>query len=202
MSKIFGCVADIMGEVGAILKNRKNTAQGFNFRGIDDVYNRLHPLLVKHRCFLSPEALSFDQVDRPTKNGGNQTFTKVKIRYKLYADDGSFVPVDVVGEAQDSADKSAAKAQSIAYKIAMFSLFCIPTEELPDPDADEVELEGDVALTATIKKAVSASKTLEALNLNKERYEVRKLEGKLSDSQVAEIDLAITDKIRALAGVK
>jgi hypothetical protein len=31
-----------------IAKNNRNQAQGYNFRGIDDVYNVLSPLLARH----------------------------------------------------------------------------------------------------------------------------------------------------------
>ena len=31
-----------------ITKDKRNQAQGYNFRGIDDVYNALSPLLAKH----------------------------------------------------------------------------------------------------------------------------------------------------------
>ena len=202
MSKVFSCVADIMADVGAILKSRENKSQGFSYRGIDEVYNRLHPLLVKHRCFLAPEILEFSQVDRPTKSGANMTYSKVKTRYRLTADDGSNVSVDVVGEANDSGDKSAAKAQSIAYKIAMFSLFCIPTEELPDPDAVEVETDGDPALALTVRKAIYSTKSLEKLNEMNEKYQVRKAEGKFSVGQIAEIEQTIAEKIKSLAGGK
>ena len=202
MSKVFSCVADIMADVGAILKSRENKSQGFAYRGIDEVYNRLHPLLVKHRCFLAPEILEFSQVDRPTKSGANMTYSKVKTRYRLTADDGSSVAVDAVGEANDSGDKSAAKAQSIAYKIACFSLFCIPTEELEDPDSVERDTDGDPALAITITKAIQGTKSLDALGKMTTKYEERKAENKLSASQISDIDAAIAEKIKSLAGAR
>ena len=198
--KVYGCIAKIVGEVGAIAKGRKNTAQNFNFRGIDDILNHMSPLLARHSCFMTPEILSFEQVDRPTKSGGNQTFSKVTVRYKLYADDGSFVTCDAIGEAQDTADKSAAKAQSVAYKIAMISLFCIPVEqEMLDPDEDQPEVHGDEALRLSIKKAILSAKTSEALDKLGKQYEVRKAEGRLSDSQIADLDLILTDKKKVFA---
>ena len=52
----------------------------------------------------------------------------------MYAPDGSNVSCVVVGEAMDSGDKSCNKAMSAAFKYAAFQLFCIPTEEMLDPD--------------------------------------------------------------------
>ena len=42
----------------------------------------------------------------------------------------------VQGEGMDSGDKSSNKAMSVAFKYACFQVFCIPTEEMKDPDAD------------------------------------------------------------------
>ena len=39
-------------------------------------------------------------------------------------------------EGMDSGDKATNKAMSIAFKYACFQVFCIPTEEMQDPDAD------------------------------------------------------------------
>ena len=36
----------------------------------------------------------------------------------------------------DSGDKATNKAMSIAFKYACFQVFCIPTEEMVDPDAE------------------------------------------------------------------
>ena len=58
------------------------------------------------------------------------------MKYTFYANDGSSIISIVVGEGMDSADKSANKALSVAYKYACFQVFCIPTEEMKDPDAD------------------------------------------------------------------
>ena len=58
------------------------------------------------------------------------------MRYTFYAKDGSSVQCVVVGEGMDSGDKATNKAMSIAFKYACFQVFCIPTEEMKDPDAE------------------------------------------------------------------
>lgn len=134
--KIYGAIAAAMNEIGAIGKNKRNQQQGFQYRGIDDVMNALYPILSKHGLFLAPEVLEHTREERTTKNGGNLIYSILKIRYTMYADDGSSVSATVIGEGMDSADKSSNKAMSVAMKYAMFQLFCIPTEEMIDPDSE------------------------------------------------------------------
>ena len=134
--KIYSAIAAAMGEIGAIGKNKRNAQQGFQYRGIDDVMNALYPILSKHGLFLAPEVLEHTREERTTKSGGNLIYSILKIRYTLYADDGSSVSAVVIGEGMDSADKSSNKAMSVAMKYAMFQLFCIPTEEMIDPDGE------------------------------------------------------------------
>ena len=134
--KIYKAICDIMSEVDAIGKNKRNAQQGFNFRGIDDVYNTLHPLLSKYGVFTVPTVLEDRTEDRQTKSGGTLIYRVLKIQYRFYADDGSSVEAVVIGEGMDSGDKAANKAMSIAHKYAFFQVFSIPTEEvaLSDPD--------------------------------------------------------------------
>ena len=44
-----------------------------------------------------------------------------------------------LGEGMDSGDKASNKAMAIAYKYALFQVFCIPTEEMTDPDGESYE---------------------------------------------------------------
>lgn len=134
--KIYSAMAAAMADIGAISKNKQNKQQGFQYRGIDDVMNALYPILSKHGLFLAPEVLEHTREERTTKSGGNLIYSILKIRYTMYADDGSSVSATVIGEGMDSADKSSNKAMSVGMKYAMFQLFCIPTEEMVDPDAE------------------------------------------------------------------
>jgi hypothetical protein len=135
-AKIASSICAIIGEMGAIGKTKKNVQQGFMYRGIDDVMNALQPLLAKHKVFVVPTVLEQFREDGTTKSGGVSHLSIFKIKYTFYADDGSFVEAVTVGEASDSGDKGSNKAMSIAFKYALFQTFCIPTEEMPDPDAE------------------------------------------------------------------
>jgi hypothetical protein len=120
-----------------ISKNRKNQQQNYNFRGIDDVYNALAPILARHQLCMLPRVLSREVVERQTKSGGALFYTTVDAEFDLVsAVDGTAHTIRTVGEAMDSADKSSNKAMSAAYKYAAMQAFCIPTEG--DNDADAV----------------------------------------------------------------
>lgn len=136
MSNIYQAITEIMADVEAIGKDKRNQQQGFNFRGIDDVYNSIHPLFAKHGVFSVPFVESERTEDRLTKNGGNLIYRILTIRYTFYASDGSFIEARVLGEGMDSGDKGANKAMAIAHKYALLQVLCIPTEDMPDPDSE------------------------------------------------------------------
>ena len=134
--QIYELIGKAIGKIGAIGKDKKNAQQGFMYRGIDQVYNALNPVMAELGIFFCPEVLDQKREERTTKNGSILTYTILTMRYTAYAPDGSSVSMTVVGEGMDSGDKGSNKAMSVAMKYAMFQLFCIPTEEMKDPDAD------------------------------------------------------------------
>jgi len=136
---IFESINAIMTECPAIAKAQKNQQQGFMYRGVDVVMNVFQPLLAKYKVFVVPDVIDSIREERHTKSGGNLIYTVLKVRYTFYAEDGSNVVATVQGEGMDSADKSGNKAMSVAFKYAMFQVFCIPTEEMRDPDAESFE---------------------------------------------------------------
>ena len=133
---IYESITAVMNEIGAVGKNSKNAQQGFMFRGIDAVMNAINPALVKHKVFIVPEILEQSREERTTSKGGLLIYSICKVKYTFYAEDGSSVSAVVIGEGMDSGDKATNKAMSIAFKYACFQVFCIPTEEMKDPDAE------------------------------------------------------------------
>lgn len=108
---------------------------GYAFRGIDDVYNAIAPLLAEHKLVIIPRCVERTETQRPS---GNKTlyFVLVKMEFDFVSsEDGSKHVACVFGEAMDSGDKATNKAMSIAYKYACFQTFAIPTEGDNDPDA-------------------------------------------------------------------
>lgn len=133
---IFETINAVMTDIGAVGKTSKNQQQGFMFRGIDAVMNALAPALIKNKCFVVPEILEQTREERQTIKGGTLLYSICKIRYTFFAEDGSNISAVVIGEGMDSGDKATNKAMSIAFKYACFQVFCIPTEEMQDPDAE------------------------------------------------------------------
>ena len=140
---VYPAIAAVMAEIAetGISKGRRNAQQGYNFRGIDDVYNALAPILSKHKLLMLPRVLRRDQVERTTAKGGALFYTTVEMEFDLVSgEDASVHTIRTVGEAMDSADKSSNKAMSAAYKYAAMQAFCIPTEGDNDADAETHEV--------------------------------------------------------------
>lgn len=133
---IYSAIAAIMGEVEAIGKDKTNAKQGFKFRGIDDVYNSLHPLMAKHKVFSVPEVLSKESSFETSQSGNKLFYEKLMVRYTFFTEDGSSVQATVCGIGMDSGDKAANKAMAIAHKYALLQVFAIPTEDMVDPDSE------------------------------------------------------------------
>lgn len=140
MSKtVYQLIAAVSAEIAqdGISKSRKNQQQGYSFRGIDDVYNALAPVMAKHGLVIMPRILSRELTERASAKGGVLFSVVVEAEFDFVSShDGSKHTVKTYGEAMDSADKATNKAMSAAYKYAAFQTFCIPTEG--DNDADAV----------------------------------------------------------------
>lgn len=138
--KVYAAISAVAKEMAAtgISKDRRNQQQGFNFRGIDQVYNALAPALVNHGLLILPRITERTVTERTTQKGGVLFYVVVKAEFDFVStEDGSIHTVTTYGEAMDSGDKATNKAMSIAYKYAAFQAFCIPTEETAiDADAE------------------------------------------------------------------
>lgn len=122
-------VAAALGKSG-ISKDRQGTGQfNYKFRGIDDVYAALSPLLSEHGLCILPNVLERTCETHTSKSGTNLFYVAVKVRFDIVSvADGSSHSIMTMGEAMDSGDKATNKAMSAAYKYAAFMTFCIPTE--------------------------------------------------------------------------
>lgn len=119
-----------------IAKDRNNAAQGYKFRGIDEVYNALSPLLAKHGLCILPRCTERVCVERTNAKGTALFYVTVRAEFDFVAsEDGSKHTVTTYGEAMDSGDKATNKAMSAAYKYAAMQAFSIPTEGDNDADA-------------------------------------------------------------------
>jgi len=142
--KVYKAINAVQSELAilGITKNRRNQqGSGYNFRGIDDVYNTIAPLLSKHGLCILPRVLSRECIERISKSGGGLFYVTVDAEFDFVsAEDGSKHTVKTFGEAMDSGDKATNKAMSAAYKYACFQAFSIPTEADNDADAHTHEI--------------------------------------------------------------
>jgi hypothetical protein len=127
-----------------ISKDRNNQAQGYKFRGIDDVYNALAPILAEASLNVYPNVLKREVVERTNQKGTALFYVTVEVRFDFVsAIDGSIFPVVTYGEAMDSGDKATNKAMSAALKYAFMQTFCIPTEGDNDADSQTHEVQAN-----------------------------------------------------------
>lgn len=135
-NQIYKCICAAMADIEAIGKQNTNQKQNFKYRGIDDVYNSLHGILAKNNIFTVPEVVA-DRTEERTSSSGNALIYRIlTIKYTFYTSDGSSISAIVVGEGMDPGDKASNKAMAIAHKYALLQIFCIPTSDDKDPDAD------------------------------------------------------------------
>jgi hypothetical protein len=145
--KVYAAINAVQSDLAkvGITKDRRNTqGSGYNFRGIDDVYNTIAPLLATHKLCILPRVLSRNVIERASKSGGALFYITVEAEFDFVsAEDGSTHTVKTFGEAMDSGDKATNKAMSAAYKYAAFQAFSIPTEADNDADAHTYEVAHD-----------------------------------------------------------
>jgi len=139
MSRIHEIIPEIMREMGAITKGHR--AHQYKYRSVEDVLNRLNPLLIAHGVSLSTSthAHQITHVQREHRTKGIQFLFRaaVAVRVEFHAADGSCLGVEAFGEGIDfDSDKAANKAMSAAFKYAIFLGLCIPTEEGVVADSD------------------------------------------------------------------
>lgn len=117
-----------------IAKTRVNLVDQYQYRSIDDVLNRLAPLLTRHRLCVLPRVVGRDE--QAVRGDFDTVLASVRLEVEfdlVSARDGSRHTVRAWGEALDASDKGTAKAMSAAFKAAMIQVFCIPVS---NDDAD------------------------------------------------------------------
>ena len=169
--KVYQAINKVQAELAhtGISKTRTNTqGSGYKFRGIDDVFNALSPLLATHGLCILPRMLTRTCEERMSKSGGNLFYVTVEAEFDLVAaEDGSKHTIRTFGEAMDSGDKATNKAMSAAYKYAAMQAFSIPTEGdndtenhthevMPKPKANHNQMQDHLA-------TIQESQTVEAL---------------------------------------
>jgi len=167
---VYKAIAAVQAQMAkeGISKGRKNLQQGYQFRGIDDLYNALAPVLSANGLVILPRMVARESVERTSAKGGALFYVTVEAEFDFVAaEDGSKHTVRTFGEAMDSADKATNKAMSAAYKYAAMQAFCIPTEGDNDADSTTHEVAPMVGLPPPVLKrhveAIAKADSMDAL---------------------------------------
>lgn len=124
-------ISVISKEAGALAPESKGGVP-FPFRGVDGTVNHLAPKLQKYGVIVVPQVVSAVTTPNAVGNRTVKT-TEVLTEFTFYAPDGSSITARTAGLADDFADRSAAQAQSVAYRIALLQTFSLPTQQ-PEPE--------------------------------------------------------------------
>jgi hypothetical protein len=150
---VWRLIADVQAELATkgIGKNQQNKFDDYKFRGIDDVYNALGPILARHGLVVIPQVTSRESTERQSQKGGALFHVVMDVTYRFVsAQDGSEALVPVVGEAMDRGDKAINKAMSAAYKLAAFQVFCIPVSGADSEQETHVVAKRSNSVAATV----------------------------------------------------
>ena len=133
-----------------IAKSKQTTGGGnYKYRGIDQVYEAVSPLLVENKVIIRPMSI----VREEDSQAGKFRLVRLMVTYQaICAEDGSTMEFMGIGEGCDTSDKAAGKALSYAYKTALFQLFAIPVEGQEDSDSEVLEVEEPFVQKSTINK--------------------------------------------------
>jgi len=136
---VYQCISKVQAALAktGIAKDRQcQQGASFKYRGIDEVYNTLAPLLSSAGLCILPRIVSRHCDERLSGAGKALFYVIVEAEFDMVsAEDGTKHTIRTYGEAMDSGDKATNKAMSIAYKNAIFMAFSVPTEGDNDPDA-------------------------------------------------------------------
>jgi hypothetical protein len=138
--KIHAALIDAMREIAktGIAKTSKADLGGarVNYRGIEAAMNEMSVILIKCGITVTPSYADLVMFERAKGEGKAIRFATVKGSFLFTAaEDGSFVRCEAFGEAMDSGDKAVTKAQSVAFRTALFQQFVVPTMAM-DPEED------------------------------------------------------------------
>jgi hypothetical protein len=168
---VWEAIAEITRQVEAITKGRTATQGGsYKYRGIDDVFAALHPLLGDVGLVIMPGEVRESRWEtRATSSGGTLNVARLLVRYRLIGPDGSETYGEAWGEGGDSGDKATQKAHSQSYKSFTLQLFSIPTEASAEDEPDATNPASrpftaeEVTRAATAAEAAADAGTVEAL---------------------------------------
>jgi hypothetical protein len=184
---IFRAVIAAKREVGAVGKNATTDQRGgakYDYRKFDDVIDAVAPLMDKYGLMIVA-----DVMERAERQIDTKHFVTLKMRYRLYAEDGSFVEASQVGEAFDVGDKASTKAQTVALRIFYCTTFNIPYSEMKDTE-EGPQVTWPSRPTGTFSRMVARLESIQTVALYKKilasAIEMHKVPTKSGDTLTSE----------------
>lgn len=153
--KIFAAIAEVSDRAGALAPQKGGAGVPFAFRGVDATVAHVAPFLKEHGIIIVPEVL---EVKHTAREVGNKVVTQTELRtafHFVHTEDGSEVVATTVGLAQDFSDRSAAQAQSVAFRVAILQTFTLPTHD-KEPEEVGEEIQRGIAAAGGAKAAAPA----------------------------------------------
>ena len=130
-------ITDVRRDIGVIGKAERNTQQGFMFRGVDTILNRVGPAMEAHGLNCYPVLKTLESRDITSSKGTRMREVTVVVAYHYVGPEGDEIVAEVPGESADAGDKAVSKAMSVALRTAHIQTFQIPTGHA-DPDSQSM----------------------------------------------------------------
>jgi hypothetical protein len=158
-----------MEELTYIQKGDAKVNGQYRFVSHDDVAEKVHPMLVKHRVLALPSTTSIQQE-------GNRTVIMLRVHFVNIDKPTDYFFIDMPGYGVDPSDKGPGKAVSYAFKYALLKTLCLETGEDPDKDSKS-HYEAPACLEFDLAIPTSFTET-EKKRLNKFLVESAEAQGK------------------------
>lgn len=126
---IFMKILNIMGELDYIEKGDKTVNGQYRFVSHDQVTEKIHHLLVKHKVTPVPTV-------KEIRQDNNRTVVNLAVSFVNAECPSDLFTIEFPGYGIDSGDKGPGKAISYAYKYALLKTFNISTGDDPDKHAN------------------------------------------------------------------
>ena len=155
--QIIRLITEVKKKAGA-LQATQSSGVPFPFRGIDGTVNHLAQHVEDAGIVVVPSVREHEVTERSPDGKRVVKTSKVITDFTFYAPDGSSIVATTTGLADDFADRSAAQAQSVAFRVALLQTFFLPTQS-PEPEQTGQAVEDGVKQTPaqrTLDKARAA----------------------------------------------
>jgi hypothetical protein len=165
--KIHAAIVDAMADIAktGIAKSSRADLGGakVNYRGIEAAMNEMSGILIRRGITVTPAYSELTVHERAKAEGKATRFVTVRGCFTFaHKEDGSHVDCVTYGEAMDSGDKATIKAQSVAFRTALFQQFVVPTMAMDPEEGGDDDGAADEVLAGFQAAAQKGLKALEA----------------------------------------